>query len=267
MPLYAFDDQNHIIFAPHAEPYRHYHCIECQTPVFKRTGRERQAHFYHKKSIKSCRLYSQSIDHLVMQTQLYGLNPALIIERPFERILRIADLCWEDKKIVFEIQCSPIEPYHVEKRMRDYAEEGYAVIWLLDDRLYNKKKMRISEPLVRSHGSYYFSLAKGLVYDQFEVIHENERIARGPHLPIDMLKPLKARHFPKLRMFNERKSQNYFAGDLLDKTIRYPKYIERLQEYETQVVSRYQKTKTLAYQLKKCFYIAWEWVIRHYYHD
>ena len=103
MPRYALDENNRIIDARDADLFRRYRCLECQNPLQKRSGPHRQAHFYHLQTVRQCRLHSQSADHLILQTEIQQIIPSIDIERPFKKILRIADLCWEEKKIVFEI--------------------------------------------------------------------------------------------------------------------------------------------------------------------
>src|SRR5262249_26072126 len=108
MALYALDDDSNLIFAPDATEFRRYRCLECRGLVQKRVSQERRTHFCHLRNTPQCRLHSKSIDHLILQTSLQERIQGLEMERPFPSILRIADLCWEAQKIVFEIQCSPI---------------------------------------------------------------------------------------------------------------------------------------------------------------
>lgn len=263
MPLYALDENNRIISAQNADSFHRYRCVECKSLVQKRTGTQRQAHFYHLQTVRSCRLHSQSIDHSILQSHLIEKNPILEIEKPFEKILRIADLCWEEKKIIFEIQCSPITVEEVSKRKKDYQEEGYDLIWLLDDRLFNHKKLRVAENQLRKQGCYYFTLSKTLLYDQFAVLLEDALLFKGPPLPIDLLHCYPAFHpqdqwVEQLRL---RESKHYFKGDLFDRSIRYPIYSQRLKEHEEDLLKK-QPKKGLVFLIKKCFFIAWEWILR-----
>jgi competence protein CoiA len=113
------------------------------------------------------------------------------LERPFIQINRVADACWEREKIVFEVQCSPITEVEVEGRMRDYRSIGYDVVWLLDDKRYNKRVLRPAEGLLRSLGAYYICIQQGWsseCYDQFEVFAEGRRAKRGKRMKIDLQK-------------------------------------------------------------------------------
>ena len=267
MPLYAFDDDNHIVAAHDACPSRRYRCLECLSPVQKRTGVHRQAHFYHLQTIRQCRLHSNNTDHLIVQTEIQKIIPSIEIEKPFKKILRIADLCWEEKKIIFEIQCSPIEPLQVNQRASDYAKEGYELIWLLDDRLYNRKKaLRPSETQMRQQGCYYFSFQSNVVYDQFDVIASKTRLLKGPPLPIKIDQPLQTPTSRKqlTEQLNHRTARYFFSGDLLDRVIRYPVYLERIQELEKSILSEHQPQNAIFYSMRKNFFIGLEYLLRVY---
>ena len=273
MPLYALDDEDHIVAAPDALSWRHYRCLECKNPMQKRIGMERRPHFYHLKTVRSCRLCSRSIDHLILQTDLQDQNPALQIERPFEKILRIADLCWEEKKLVFEIQCSPIGLIEAEQRIKDYNREGFTLIWLLDNRLYNRRHLRSAELHLRQTPCYYFSLGpkkvfdvsepqKPQIFDQFEVIQNQSRIEKGPPLPIDLTRPSFLPSNLPSELTNQMKNRQahiFFAGDLLDRSLRYPIYLKRLVEHEKNILSKQEHSISW---IKKYFYITLEYLIR-----
>lgn len=237
MALYALDEESNLIFATNANSSRKYRCLECRGLVQKRSGLHKRAHFCHLGRSPQCRLHSKSIDHLVLQTRLKESIPELEIERPFPAILRIADLAWERQKIVFEIQCSLILPVETEKRRKDYAQEGYHLVWLLDDRLFNKKKLRIAEDLLRKKAGYFISFGKALVYDQFEVIDEGTRLSKGPPLITDLSEPLRLPSIlPPLQQLKERSA--LFRGDLLDRSLQSGAYLQRLAEHERFLLKR-----------------------------
>lgn len=229
MALYAVD-QDDLIFAGHAEPGKVYWCLDCFGPVKRRLGKDRIPHFYHIQSAPHCRLHSKTEDHLRAQLQLQKFfAPGVIqIERPFIKINRVADVCWESEKIIFEIQCSPITEKEAELRINDYRLQGYDVIWLLDDKRYNKRILRPAEEYLRRHSAYYVTIKPGLesdFYDQFEVFAEARRIKKGRGMPLDLQKVRKRpkiefneEHFPKqiLRLENAK----YFFGDRLDKALQ-----------------------------------------------
>lgn len=265
MPLFALDDEDRIIAAPDADPFRRYRCLECQSPLQKRSGRYRQAHFYHLQTVKQCRLHSNSVDHLILQNEIQKIIPEIEAEKPFKKILRIADLCWEEKKLVLEIQCSPIDPIQASRRTHDYAQEGYELIWLLDDRLYNRKRsLRPAESQMR-RGGYYFSMRRMTIYDQFELILDKKRLAKGPPLPIDLTRPaLTPQMECRTNQLDQRAGRYFFAGDLLDRAIRYPTYLLRLQELEKNILEQHRPKNKIVYILKKYFYISLEYLLRLY---
>ncbi|MBF8262975.1 MAG: hypothetical protein HW387_640 [Parachlamydiales bacterium] len=262
MALYALDESGRVIHADEAHSFDSYRCIECRGVVQKRNFRQRRSHFYHLQTVQSCRLHSRSIDHLILQEHLRDLNPSLIAERPFKKILRIADLCWEEKNLVFEIQCSPIALSQAFQREKDYASEGYQIIWLMDDRLYNRRRtLRPTEDHLR-HQGYYFSLTRPFVYDQFEVLDDRKRLARGPPLPVDLTRPgihTMAKE-TLTRQLGQRQKGLFFAGDLLDRAIRYPNYLQQIRELEERILSS--RANVAQHQVKKNLSIGLEFLLR-----
>ncbi len=229
MSLYAYEDDL-LVYAAEAEERRPYRCSGCGSPVRVRKGPSRVPHFYHLARASSCRLYSKSEDHLLAQLSLKKLLPAgeTVIERPFPRILRVADVAWETRKIIFEIQCSFLTPREAEHRMEDYQTAGYQVVWILDDRIFNRKILRPAEQLVRLFPCYYATLRKGdpIFYDQFEIFHRNYRIKKGHHLKIHIEKPRtlpsfswEEDRFPSQIIQKAAKTSLYFQGDLLHKAL------------------------------------------------
>lgn len=231
MALYACDDDD-LIFAPEAKRGKTYWCLECFCPVKVRRGKDRFAHFYHLQSSPRCRLYSKSEDHLRAQIQLQKLFPAeaLQIERPFVDINRVADLCWEKGKIVFEIQCSPLDPKEAEARIRDYKLMGYEAVWLLDDRRYNRRVLRPAEEFLRQQACYYVDIKPGLTsdyYDQFEIFGRGKRLKKGRKLAVDLqrLSVLSGsykdfQHLPRQVQIQLANRNNYFFGDRISRAIQ-----------------------------------------------
>lgn len=235
MALYAFDEDD-LIFAAHAEKGKIYWCLDCYGPVKKRYGRYengRFPHFYHVKPAPLCRLHSKTEDHLRAQLQLQKIFPegSLQLERTFIDINRIADVCWEKEKIIFEIQCAPITEKEVEMRTRDYRTKGYEVVWLLDEKRYNKRVLRPAEAYLRSLCTYYVSIKPGLFseyYDQFEVFSEGKRVKKGHPFLLNLQQ---VRNAPKISFNKELFPQQilklngarYFYGDRLSRALHAPK--------------------------------------------
>lgn len=230
MPLYAFDEKK-TIYAADATPQGLYRCLECGGRVKVRRGKYRTPHFYHMQAAPSCRLYSKSEDHLLIQLQVQNLllPEKIQIEAPFLALHRIADLLWEKEKIIFEIQCSLIQPKEAEARIKDYRKIGYEVIWLLDDRLFNRRNMKPAENFLRVQCCYFFRFRRNtlsLLYDQFEIEIANKRIRTSRPLWVNLAKPYwtpKIEWPPFLPLQLIKRLPNcprFFKGDLIDKAIQ-----------------------------------------------
>lgn len=229
MALYAADEDD-LIFAGHAEKGKVYWCLDCFGPVKRRIGKDRLPHFYHTQSAPHCRLHSKTEDHLRAQLQLQKsfAQGFLKIERPFAQINRVADVCWENAKIVFEIQCSPITEKEASSRIEDYGSQGYEIVWLLDDKRYNKRVIRPAEDFLRRHCTYYVSIHQGLTseyYDQFEIFNENRRVKKGKRQIIDLQKVrtkqgalFQEELFPK--QIVQLNCKKYFINDRTDRAFK-----------------------------------------------
>lgn len=192
MSHYAVDE-DHLIHVSDAETGKTYWCHECFGPVKKRRGGSCTFHFYHLKNGPSCRLFSRAQNHFLAQKQLQRLLPECELEKPFLHIVRVGDCVWEKEKVVFEIQCSPIQENEVLQRVSDYKSMGYDVIWLLDDQRYNKKTLRPAEKLLRAHSCYYLRIKETtlpICYDQFEIFEKDKRVRKGQEFSIDLRKIL-----------------------------------------------------------------------------
>lgn len=221
MAFFAVDDDD-LIYAAAAEPGKIYWCSDCFGPVKRRRGKRGVDHFYHLKTAPQCRLYSKTEDHLLAQLQLQKIFPegTLQLERPFIKINRIADICWEKEKIVFEIQCSQLTEKEAAERIRDYQSMGYRTVWLLDDKRYNKRLIRPAEEYLRKQGAYYLSIRSSECYDQFEIFLEGRRIKKGKQMRVNLQKMYRrskknfdSELFPKQIL--ELDSSQYFHGDRL----------------------------------------------------
>lgn len=238
-------DEDHLIYASAAVDGKIYWCLDCFGPVKKRKRGRNFAHFYHLKASPACRLYSKALDHLVAQKELMRLLPPgeLQIERPFIKIARVADVCWEKEKIIFEIQCSTMTEKEASMRNADYRSLGYDVVWLLDDRRYNKKNLKAAEEFLRTQNAYFLSLKRMEVYDQFEVFIEKRRVRKGKALLLDLFKVRKApkiefeeKHTP--RQILRLKCARFFYGDRLSLALRFPDRMQREKAIEEEVLRK-----------------------------
>src|SRR3972149_8130463 len=99
-----------VVFADEARRQHDYSCPECKGNLRLRQGLRRRPHFYHLKKPKTCTQHKKSLTHLLLQYRLLQILPKgeVQIEKRYPSIDRIADVAWEKRKIIFEIQCSPI---------------------------------------------------------------------------------------------------------------------------------------------------------------
>ncbi len=229
MALYA-SEQDIPISAWDAEKKGVYKCLQCFGPVKARKGRNRLPHFYHLAPSPSCRLYSKSEDHLLLQLQIQKDFPhgEILMEKPLLKINRVADLLWEKKKIAFEIQCSLLSLPEAEWRTKEYKTAGYEIVWILDDRIFNKKKLRPAETFLRDRLSFFASFhrySRSDVYDQFEFFLQGKRIKKGKKIPIDLTKihPTPPTEWPNElpRQIGKRIAHSvwYFERDLIHRTL------------------------------------------------
>jgi competence protein CoiA len=230
MQLYALDNDLPVP-ATKAEKGKNYLCPECSATVRKREGATRQTHFYHLRLPKQCRQHQKSLEHLQLQLKLAHLiGQGAQLECPFPAIQRIGDVAWHEKKIVFEVQCSPILLEEVKNRHLDYEKAGYTVIWILHDKRFNQKALTASEAYARTYPCYFTNIDKtgeGIVYDQFDVIKGGRRLFKGPPLTIS---PTKITPPPSIStsdlalpqtLLDRLSKWNYYAqGDLLHRILK-----------------------------------------------
>lgn len=221
MALFA-KDKIEIISAWEAIPNSIYTCVECGSPLKVRRGKLQFPHFYHLKTSPSCRLYSKSERHLLIQKQIQKLLPEGegSLEKPFPSIHRIADLAWEKQNLVFEIQCSFISEKETKERILEYRSIGFDVVWILDDRIFNKKNLRPAEEKIRKTLSYFVT-GKGpfFFYDQFEILQGKKRLKKSEKLFVDLTSPMhEISHTANPLQLQRKPIKRYFSGDLVDKT-------------------------------------------------
>lgn len=244
MQLYALDNENRLVYASNALKQQNYCCLECQQPVRVRKGHHRKTHYFHLTSNQPCRLNGKSMAHLQTQFYIQSMLPSgeARLEWRFESISRIADVVWMSKKIVFEIQCSPMSVLEMENRNRDYAREGFHVIWILHDNRYNQRFLTSLEQRLSGVSFYFTNInaqGKGIVYDQFALIHKQVRKQLLPPLSVDLstLHVFADREYSHLipKLITQRKNDwpYFFRGDLTDLAFDVENgYIKKVMELE-----------------------------------
>lgn len=231
MQLFAIDSVYGLLHAMHAVKHKDYTCLECGQSVRLRSGVHRQLHFYHLQPNRVCRLNGKSMQHIMLQYYLQSLLPAseVHLEYRFAEINRIADVVWLPKKIVFEVQCSPITSAEVNSRNADYASLGYQVVWLLHDSRYNQTRMTSAEDTLSSWPHYFTNMnaqGEGTIYDQHAFVVGGMRRERLPPLDVDLRFPkfknlnweshLFEGNLPQFFLHRIRQWPFYFKGDHLD---------------------------------------------------
>jgi competence protein CoiA len=233
MQFYGLDKQN-LVLASNANRGQVYVCPECQTALRIRGGPHRQTHFYHLQRPQNCRQHQKSLPHLLAQKHIQNLLPEgeSLLERPFTSIGRIADVTWESKKIIFEIQCSPISRDEVQARNRDYASQGWTVVWILHDKRFNKKNLGAAEHYLRQTLCYFTNIddsGNGMIYDQFDVHRKMGRIFTSPPLKVSVYEP------------KTNNNSIYFKGDRTDRRLLAPPnnpLLKKLQIIENELEGR-----------------------------
>lgn len=126
----------------------------------------------------------RSLLHKTIQNHIVELlHGEVVAEYLFDSIGRKADLFWEKKGIVFEVQCSPITVDQIKARTEDYESIGLYPIWLLHERLYGKVWQSAAERFIRKEKKAYYIRSKEKLF--FYDIAAGEKI-----LPIALHRPL-----------------------------------------------------------------------------
>lgn len=232
MQICALDLSGSLVFADNAHKHQDYLCTECNQLIRLRRGIHRKAHYYHIQPNRICRQHSKGMPHLMLQQFLKKLLPEgeVELECQFRSINRIADVAWHPKRLIYEIQCSPISAEEVNTRNKNYASIGYQVIWIFHDNRYNQPLISAAENSLCDHPHYFSNMdaeGNGIIYDQLSINLNNKRTQRLPPLPIDVSLPkwisksqLKTHH--KLPKIIKRRLQVWpllFSGDTLDRSV------------------------------------------------
>jgi competence protein CoiA len=226
MQLYALNEKKSLLCASQAINQQNYFCTECGGIVRLRGGIHRRKHFYHLSPALHCRQNGKSLTHLAVQYHFLSLIPDsdCFLEKRFPSINRIADVVWESKKLIFEIQCSPITADEVQNRNRDYLSQGYQVVWILHEKTFNRTLYSAAEKYLRQHPHFYTNIkedGEGNIYDQFDVFESGRRRFKSPPIPFDLFSPKKLCKTPPLSLpaFLSNRLKNWplhFTGDLID---------------------------------------------------
>ncbi len=128
----------------------------------------------------------KSVAHESIQRYLKKQISSLELEKTVGK--RRGDAVWEEKKIVFEIQLSPITLEEAQQRCHDYLSAGYQVVWILHTGIYNDRRVTPAERFLRKSHPTYFTNGS-MIYDQLEVFQGRYRFFRGEPMPIQITSP------------------------------------------------------------------------------
>jgi len=195
MQLYACDHQNRLTTAELAEKGIDYRCPECRGVVRVRKGSHKHPHFFHLSHNRNCRQSGKSAVHLGIQNHLLKSLPKgeVILECRFPEKGRIADAAWMPRRLIFEVQCSPISAEEVQQRNLDYAQLGFQVVWIFHDFRFNSWRVTAAEHCLNSRPFYYTNMnakGEGIIYDQTSEIRGGIRRRRSPRSRVDITQPL-----------------------------------------------------------------------------
>lgn len=226
MQLAALGKEGEIIYADSAERGVDYLCAECGQAVRRRGGAHRRDHFYHQAAAPGCRSSGKGMVHLQVQLAIIDSLPPgeAFLEKKFTSINRVADICWESEKLIFEVQCSSIARGEVIGRNRDYRSLGYEVVWILHDARYNKRRLSGAEEALKEAPHYYTDIdreGKGKIYDQIYSANKGVRRLRSARRGVSLGGPKRVFPFkPKeSSLIGERMAgwRCYFSGDMIDR--------------------------------------------------
>lgn len=187
MQTYALNQNEQLISIFQATKNTAYFCPSCKAPMRVKRGALRSPHFYHITRL--CSSSSTSLAHIHIQKTLAKAFSDAIIEKKFPLINRIADVAVFSKRIIFEVQISPISKKEVKQRNRDYGKLGFNVVWILHDQTFNRINLSTAERYLLSRPHYYTNInqeGKGIIYDQFAYYQGRRLLFKGSPLPVDL---------------------------------------------------------------------------------
>jgi len=262
MQLYALDRDGEPVLAARADRREQYFCMECACPLGLRQGEARRPHFYHFRASEKCRLSAKGMIHLNLQQYLCDLLPEAKMEQRFKKIGRIADVAWLPKKLIYEIQCSPISAEEVLGRIADYRSIGFEVVWILHDKKYNRYRQTPAENALKENTHYFTNFdraSQGIVYDQYEIVQKGRRALKLSPLPVDLSRPaaVMGNEAAELPLIKQRSMhwRVQFAGDLLDRAGD-SKYLEKARHFER----KQQRAFSFKHLLHACLNWYRQWI-------
>ena len=247
-------DEEKIILAENAIKHKSYLCPECFQEIRLKDGPLRRKHFFHLTANRQCYQHQKDSTHLGVQQAIISQlkEGEATLEKHFKEISRIADIAWTTRKIIFEIQCSPITLSELKKRNEDYSSIGYQVIWILHQKNFNKRSLRAVEHYLQDKIFYYTSInskGDGCIYDQFTVIKNGRHLYKSFPINVSLNFPQKiaAPKHPMPVQLLQKITNNpfYFQNDLISKAREKPEYARWMIDIEKRLLEKKKKKHSI----------------------
>ena len=179
MQRFAFSLNGERVFADDAIPQVDYFCPECREKLRVKQGDIKIPHFFHFEGTKECRWKTRFQTHSIIQEEFVQKLGAenCTLECFFPGIARIADIAYYPKKVVFEIQVSPISRKELEERTCDYWKAGWHIIWILHINQFGSKKASGAEELAEGVPHYFTDIGsnRGALWDEASFVSRGRR--------------------------------------------------------------------------------------------
>ena len=250
MQLCARDGEKTVL-SIYAQKGRNYTCPLCGSTLRLRGGRHTQLHFFHSNPKVSCKNAIKSAIHLQVQLRLKKIFPNALLEYYFPEITRFADVVVPSKKLIFEVQCSPISLFEVRARQAAYGKTGFQLIWILHEKNFNKRRLSDAEIYLRQCPSYFTNITgqgNGYIYDQFELVTNVKRFYIGKKCSVNLkqsyyFKKDMFANCPKSLLDRAQKWPLFFKDDLLYRIWKNPLIVEDLQQLEIEKTRSWKRRK------------------------
>jgi len=242
MQSVAFTQQGDLIRADEATQKIDYLCPECLSSVRLRRGQERAAHFFHTSDNRSCRLRHNDGMHRAIQSWLVEQlgEKETITECHFPTINRVADIAFFPKRVVFEVQLSPIDESIALKRTQDYWSVGWHVIWLLHASQFGKRTASAFEKILSTIPHYFTDRGyrTGSIWDEHSAVCGRRRrwfssspdrqyidtiMVQVHRTPPDTVSQTSVRNGPELIEMRKKLWSCSLSGDFRNTPLRAPR--------------------------------------------
>ena len=176
--LYALNDEGMKLFVENACKGEDYSCLECGQLVRLRGGVYHQLHFYHIDEGRKCTQREKTIEHILVQKHLQDHMYGVQLEVRLPAIGRIADALWQEEKIVFEVQVSPMTEEECLARIADYKKLGFDVVFILHVKTYGRRLATPMECVLEKYTHYFTDIDEhgGDVFDMLSWVSRRRRL-------------------------------------------------------------------------------------------